>query len=67
MTDLRTPLQRARAVKHAQIATLYKDLKKEQPTASNNAIMQYIAEKFEMTIMGVKKVLVAKNLYHTQR
>lgn len=67
MTDLRTPLQKARDIKHAQIATMYKDLRKEQPTASNNAIMQYIGEKFEMTIMGVKKVLVAKKLYKKRR
>lgn len=66
MTDLRTPVEKAREVKHRQICTMYLDLSNKQPDAAPHRIFGAIAKAVGMTLQGVKRVLVANGLYVTK-
>lgn len=67
MTDLRTNLQKARDERAARVEELFLQLK-DNTNGSMNAILNHISNKLTedgmpITPMGVKCILLRKNLY----
>lgn len=67
MTDLRTNLQKARDERAARVEALFLQLK-DNTKGSMNAILNHISNKLSeegmpITPMGVKGILIRKNLY----
>lgn len=67
MTDLRTNLQKARDERAARVEALFLQLK-DNTNGSMNAILNHISNKLSeegmpITPMGVKGILIRKNLY----
>lgn len=67
MTDLRTNLQKARDERAARVEELFLQLK-DNTNGSMNAILNHISNKLSeegmpITPMGVKGILIRKNLY----
>ena len=67
MTDLRTNLQKFRDERAARVEALFLQLK-DDTNGSMNAILNHISNKLSeegmpITPMGVKGILIRKNLY----
>ena len=65
--DLRTPSEKARNEKHERIVQMFLSLSNEQPGAAPHRIFRAIAYKFEMTTMGVKRIVERAGLYQPKR
>lgn len=65
--DLRTPKEKARDMRHEQIANMYLTLSNEQPTAAPHRIFNAIAKRYEMTSMGVRRIVERAGLYQPKR
>ena len=65
--DLRTPSEKARDEKHERIVNMFLSLSNEQPDAAPHRIFLAIANKFEMTSMGVKRIVERAGLYQSKR
>ena len=64
--DIRTKCEIERDQKHAQIITDYLALMQQVPEASPNRLMTKVAEKYGMTTMGVRGILLRNNIILTQ-
>lgn len=65
--DLRTPSEKAREEKHERIVNMFLSLSNEQPDAAPHRIFLAIANKFDMTSMGVKRIVERAGLYQSKR
>lgn len=65
--DLRTPKEIERDRKHTQICTEYKVLRKANPNVSVYRIFSVLGSSYDMTQMGVMRLLQRRGLYHIQR
>lgn len=65
--DLRTPSEKAREERHERIVQMYLSLISEQPEVAPHRIFLAIANKFEMTSMGVKRIVERAGLYQPKR
>ena len=65
--DLRTPSEKARDERHEQIVRMYLSLSNEQPGAAPHRLFLAIANRFEMTTMGVKRIVERAGLYKPKR
>lgn len=66
MTDLRTPVEKARDDKHQRICAQYLDLSNKHPNIAPHRIFAIIARAETMTVPGVKHIIVQNGLYTTQ-
>jgi hypothetical protein len=62
--NLMTEKERARQQMHANICQTYTELRRANKTASRNRIMTAIARDYNMTIMGIRRILVSCNAYN---
>lgn len=67
MTDLRTPVEKARAEKHRKICAMYLDLVNKQPDVAPHRIFGVIAQAVGMTVPGIRRIVVDNGLYQNQR
>lgn len=65
--DLRTKTEKERDERHEQIRQMFLSLSNEQPGAAPHRIFRAIAYKFEMTTMGVKRIVERAGLYQPKR
>lgn len=66
MTDLRTPVEKAREERHKRICAMFLDLSNKQPNVAPHRIFGAIAQEVGMTVPGVKHIIVQNGLYATQ-
>ena len=66
MTDLRTPIEKARDEKHQKRCAMFLDLSNKQPNVAPHRIFGAIAQAVGMTVPGVKHIIVQNGLYTTQ-
>ncbi|MBE6177358.1 MAG: hypothetical protein IJN51_00980 [Alistipes sp.] len=66
MTDLRTPVEKAREDKHQRICAMFLDLSNKHPDTAPHRIFGIIARAETMTVPGVKHILVTNGLYATK-
>ncbi len=64
--DLRTPREKAIEERRKAICEAYLKLKNQHPDCKPNRIMDAVARQFDMSIPGIKRVLIAKGLYETR-
>lgn len=64
--DLRTPREKATAERHKAICEAYIKMTRQHPNCKPNRILGAVAEQFNMSITGIKRVLIAKGLYATK-
>ena len=65
--DLRTPLEKQRDERHEQIRQTYLMLRNEQPGVAPSRIFLAIANKYQMTSMGVRRIVERAGLYQGRR
>lgn len=63
--DVRTPIEKARDEKHERICNRYLQLASENKDCKPHRIFAVIAREVNMTVPGVKNVIVQKGLYQT--
>lgn len=60
--DLRTDQEKARDAKHHAIISDYLAIAHDRPETAPTRIMDYIANKYGMTSMGIRKILERNNI-----
>lgn len=65
--DLRTPIERERDAEHSRICDMYVELMAKFPKASPNRLFTVIAGRSNMSIPGVRNILIKHNLYQSKR
>ena len=66
-TDIRTAAQKSRDALHAKVCNLYKKLKEEHPTSSDNRLTEVIGEQIGITRQGATKILMKHGLYERKK
>lgn len=64
--DLRTPREKERDTKHSQICNEFLTLRNQMPGAAPHRIFGLIADRHEMTIPGVRNIVIKAGLYTTK-
>lgn len=67
MTDVRTPIEKARDERNKRICDSFLKLSNEKPDCAPHRIFRLIAEREGMTIPGVKNIVVDNGLYQCKR
>ena len=65
--DLRTPKEKERDEKHEQIRQMFLTLSNERPDVAPSRIFLAVSNKFEMTTMGVRRIVQSAGLYQPRR
>lgn len=61
--DVRTPTERAREEKHKAICSAYIRLSNQYPGCKPHRVMSILSKQFNMTVPGIKNVIVSGGLY----
>lgn len=61
--DVRTPKEKEREKKHKEICSEYLQIERQLPELKASRIMLLLAIKFDMTVPGVRNILIKYNLY----
>lgn len=64
--DTRTAYEKARDAKHSQICNEYLEFINTNPGAAPHRIFRIIAERYGMTIPGVRNVVIKAGIYSTK-
>lgn len=64
---LQSTLEKERASRNARILADYKELTKNYPAATANRKLRTLAEKYQMTAEGIRKIVKANGLYKTKK
>lgn len=67
MLDLRTPIEKARDERNKNICEYFLKCSNEMPDCAPHRIFRLVAEKFCMTVPGIKNIVVANGLYQPQK
>ena len=65
--DIRTPIEKERDARHMQICNDYVAYLQKFPNASPNRLFGIIAQQYNMSIPGVRNVLIKHNLFQPNR
>lgn len=65
--DIRTPIEKERDARHSQICNDYVAYAHKFPNASPNRLFSIIAQQYNMSIPGVRNILVKNNLIQPTR
>jgi hypothetical protein len=63
MEIIKTDNQRKMEAKHAKICRAYKALREKEEGVSEYAILRTLSVNFEMTVEGIRQVLIKNDLY----
>lgn len=61
--DLRTPIEKERDQRHATIRNEYLTLTNQMPDTAAHRIFSLIADRYDMTIPGVRNIIIRAGLY----
>lgn len=61
--DLRTPIERERDANHSRICDMYVELVGKFPKASPNRLFTVIAGRSNMSVPGIRNILIKNKLY----
>lgn len=53
-----TQTERKRLKRHKRISNAYKRVRKQFPRASNKRICDILAERYELSVSGIRKILI---------
>lgn len=67
MIDVRTPIEKKRDERNKLICESFLKLSNEMPDCSPHRIFRMIAERVDMTIPGVKNIVINNGLYQTKK
>lgn len=64
--DTRTEREKARDAKHQQITNEYLEMANTMPGTASHRLFRILAERHNMTIPGIRNILIKNGIYSTK-